>query len=753
MTKKAKRNPKKTGKKISKKSPKKSLKKVAKKTLPKVSKKAPVKPAKKIEKKPAKKVAPKALKKAPKKVAPKPSAKPPKKIKPTPTVEKPPVVQVTLPELKTEKKPLWIPSEERIKNANITKFIYFVNQKYKKSFRTYPELYQWSVDSIPDFWEAVWEFVDIKASKKYDQVVDDLTKFPGAKWFIGARLNFAENLLRYRDEHLAFIFRGETQKSAQMTYKELYWAVARLAKSLRESGIEPGDRVVGYMPNLMETAIGMLAATSIGAVWSSCATDIGPMAALDRLGQVEPKVLLTVDGYFYKGKPFSTIGNAAEVAKAIPTLKKVIVVPYAQEKPDISSIPNAILYDEFLSPEKEPKLEFEQLPFDHPVFIMFSSGTTGKPKCMVQGAGGILINHLKELILHTDLKREDRIFYITTCSWMMWNWLLSSLGVGATVVLYDGNPNYPDAYAMWKMVQDEKITIFGLSASYINYLRSEGIQPAKHYDLSSLREISQTGSVLSAEGFEWVYREVKQDLHFNSISGGTDINGCFAIGSPIQPVFAGELQGPALGMKVKAYDENGKPIWDKEGELVCEAPAPPMPLYFWNDPTGEKYRSAYFEFYPGVWRHGDYILMHSDTGGITFYGRSDAVLKPSGVRIGTAEIYNVVEKIEGIVDSLAIGQNWEGDQRIILFVKLAPGVQLTEELKNTIRKTLREKASPRHVPAIIMEMPDAPYTLNMKKVESAVTNIIHGRPVLNRDALMNPEVLDYFEKIVPELQK
>ena len=753
MTKKAKRNPKKTGKKISKKSPKKSLKKVAKKTLPKVSKKAPVKPAKKIEKKPAKKVAPKALKKAPKKVAPKPSAKPPKKIKPTPTVEKPPVVQVTLPELKTEKKPLWIPSEERIKNANITKFIYFVNQKYKKSFRTYPELYQWSVDSIPDFWEAVWEFVDIKASKKYDQVVDDLTKFPGAKWFIGARLNFAENLLRYRDEHLAFIFRGETQKSAQMTYKELYWAVARLAKSLRESGIEPGDRVVGYMPNLMETAIGMLAATSIGAVWSSCATDIGPMAALDRLGQVEPKVLLTVDGYFYKGKPFSTIGNAAEVAKAIPTLKKVIVVPYAQEKPDITSIPNAILYDEFLSPEKEPKLEFEQLPFDHPVFIMFSSGTTGKPKCMVQGAGGILINHLKELILHTDLKREDRIFYITTCSWMMWNWLLSSLGVGATVVLYDGNPNYPDAYAMWKMVQDEKITIFGLSASYINYLRSEGIQPAKHYDLSSLREISQTGSVLSAEGFEWVYREVKQDLHFNSISGGTDINGCFAIGSPIQPVFAGELQGPALGMKVKAYDENGKPIWDKEGELVCEAPAPPMPLYFWNDPTGEKYRSAYFEFYPGVWRHGDYILMHSDTGGITFYGRSDAVLKPSGVRIGTAEIYNVVEKIEGIVDSLAIGQNWEGDQRIILFVKLAPGVQLTEELKNTIRKTLREKASPRHVPAIIMEMPDAPYTLNMKKVESAVTNIIHGRPVLNRDALMNPEVLDYFEKIVPELQK
>jgi acetoacetyl-CoA synthetase len=336
---------------------------------------------------------------------------------------------------------------------------------------------------------------------------------------------------------------------------------------------------------------------------------------------------------------------------------------------------------------------------------------------------------------------------------MMWNWLMSSLGVGATVVLYDGNPNYPDAGAMWKLVQDEKVTVFGLSASYINYLRGEGMEPGKMADLSSLREISQTGSVLSAEGFEWVYRAVKKDLHFNSISGGTDINGCFAIGSPIQPVFAGELQGPALAMKVKAYDENGKPVWDKEGELVCEAPAPPMPLYFWNDPKGEKYKSAYFEQYPGVWRHGDYVVMHRDTGGITFYGRSDAVLKPSGVRIGTAEIYNVVEKLQEISDSLAIGQNWEGEQRIILFVKLAPGVPLTEELKNKIRKTLREQASPRHVPAIIMEMPEAPYTLNMKKVESAVTNIIHGRPVLNRDALSNPQVLDYFEKIVPELQK
>ncbi len=651
------------------------------------------------------------------------------------------------------KKPLWIPSQDRINNANMTRFIKFINERHGKDFKSYNELYQWSIDNIPDFWAAMWDFAEIKASKKYDIIVDDLKKFPGARWFLGAKLNFAENLLRYRDDRLAFIFRGETKKSAKMTYRELYWNVARLAKSLREIGVSPGDRVVAYMPNLIETVIGMLAATSIGAVWSSCATDIGPLAAIDRLGQVEPKVLITVDGYFYKGKPFNTLGNVDELVKGIPSLKKTIVVSYASEKPDISKIPNAVHYDEFLAQEKEPELKFEQLPFDHPVFIMFSSGTTGKPKCMVQSAGGILINHLKELILHTDLKRDDRIFYITTCSWMMWNWLQSSLGVGATIVLYDGNPNYPDGEAMWKMVEEEKITIFGLSATYINFLRSEGIKPGKKYDLSSLREISQTGSALSAEGFEYVYKEIKEDLHFNSISGGTDINGCFAIGSPIQPVYAGELQGPGLAMKIKAYDEYGKPVWDKQGELVCEAPAPSMPIYFWNDPDGSKYRSAYFEYYPNVWRHGDYIVIHSDTGGITFYGRSDAVLKPSGVRIGTAEIYNIVEKIEGIADSLAIGQNWEGDQRIILFVKLTPGTKLTEELKERIRKTLREKASPRHVPSIIMEMPDAPYTLNMKKVESAVTNIVHGRPVLNRDALINPGVLDYFEKIVPELQK
>jgi acetoacetyl-CoA synthetase len=384
---------------------------------------------------------------------------------------------------------------------------------------------------------------------------------------------------------------------------------------------------------------------------------------------------------------------------------------------------------------------------------MFSSGTTGKPKCMVQGAGGILINHLKELILHCDLKREDTIMYMTAPTWMMWNWLQSSLAVGAAMVLYDGNPTYPDPGTMWKLVQDENITVFGTSATYINYLRSGGFEPEKDYDLSSLREICQTGSPLSAEGFEYVYQAIKSDVHFNSIAGGTDINGCFAIGSPTLPTYAGELQSPGLGMKIKAYDEKGNSISDQQGELVCEAPAPPMPIYFWNDPGHGKYKEAYFTVYPNVWRHGDYILSHSDTGGVTFYGRSDAVLKPSGVRIGTAEIYNVVEKLGEITDSLAIGQNWEGDQRIILFVQMASGHSLTDDLKNKLRKALRDGASPRHVPALIINVPDIPYTFNMKKVESAVTNIINGRPVTNRDALTNPDSLDYYEKLLPTVQK
>ncbi|NJC98778.1 MAG: acetoacetate--CoA ligase [Anaerolineae bacterium] len=648
--------------------------------------------------------------------------------------------------------PLWTPSEERKRNANITRIIDEVNARHRLNLASYSDLYDWSVNQIPDFWAEVWDFADIKASKHYDKVVEDPSKFPGAKWFPGAKLNFAENLLRYRDDQIAFIFKGETQTSKRMTYAELYDSVARLAKSLKESGVGVGDRVVGYMPNLIETVIAMLAAASLGATWSSCATDIGPGAAIERLGQVQPKAMITADGYFYKGKRFDTLEHAAEVARGIPSLQKVIVVSYTREKPDISQLPNAVHYDEFLAKEGNLEIRYEQLPFDHPQYIMFSSGTTGKPKCLVQGAGGVLINHLKELILHTDLKRTDTIMYITSCSWMMWNWLVSSLAVGATIVLYDGNPNYPDPGAMWKLIQDEKITIFGCSASYIHFLKKEGMSPGKDYDLSSLREISQTGSPLSTDGFDYVYSDIKTDLHFNSISGGTDINGCFAAGSPISPVFAGELQSPALGMKIKSYDEKGHPILDEQGELVCEAPAPSMPLYFWNDPDVSKYHKAYFDVYPGVWRHGDYILIHGDTGGVTFYGRSDAVLKPSGVRIGTAEIYAQMENLPEIADSLAIGQNYQDDQRVILFVKLADGYSLTDELMDKIKKTLRENASPRHVPAVILETPDIPYTLNMKKVESAVTNILNGRAVTNKDALINPGSLGYYEEIVEQLK-
>ncbi len=650
------------------------------------------------------------------------------------------------------KQPLWVPSKERQAESNVSRFMEYLNRTHGLQISTYQQLYDWSVDELSDFWAVMWDFAGIKASRQYDLVIEDIHRFPGASWFPGARLNFAENLLRYRDDHLAIIFRGEAEKMSRMTYAQLYDAVGRLARSLRGLGVGVGDRVVGYMPNLPETAIAMLAATSIGAVWSSCATDIGPSAALERLGQVEPKVLFTADGYFYKGRTFDTLPHAAEVARGIPSLRTVVVVSYTADRPDITAVPQSVYWEDFLSTVSGVDIDFQQLPFDHPLYIMFSSGTTGKPKCIVQSAGGVLLNHLKELLLHTDLKREDRIFYITSCSWMMWNWLLTSLAVGATVVLYDGNPNYPGVSAMWDLIDEEQVTIFGCSASYLLFLKKEGFSPRRSAKLDSLREISQTGSPLSTEGFEYVYSEIKSDLHFNSISGGTDINGCFAAGVPILPVYAGELQGPALAMKINAYDEKGQLVRDQQGELVCEAPSPSMPIKFWNDPQGVKYHDAYFGVYPGVWRHGDYVLFHGDTGGITFYGRSDAVLKPSGVRIGTAEIYTQLEKLPEIADSLAVGQSWNDDQRVVLFVKLAPDYALTEELKDKIRRTLRENASPRHVPALIIETADIPYTLNMKKVESAVTNILNGRPVQNQDALINPASLAFYEQVAARLK-
>jgi len=631
----------------------------------------------------------------------------------------------------------------------MTRFIQYVNRRYGKQFKLYDELYQWSIDNIPDFWAAMWDFGVINASRRYDMVVDDLSKMPGAKWFVGSRLNFAENLLRYRDDRVAIIFKGEIGDAIRMTYAQLYVMVARLARSLREVGVCPGDRVVGFMPNMTETVVAMLAATSIGAVWSSCSPEFGVSAVLDRFGQIEPKVLFTANGYSYNGRLFDSLAGVAEIVGNLPTVRKVVVVPYTEENPDISSIPNAIIYERFLSEDSRPQIEFEQLPFDHPVYVMYSSGTTSLPKCIVQGPG-VLINHIKELELHTDLKRENTIFYFTTCGWMMWNWLVSSLAIGATVLLYDGSAFYPDPGALWKLAQDEKVTVFGTSARYIAAIEKEGLSPRRDYDLSPLRAVLSTGSPLPVEGFEYVYREVKEDLHLASISGGTDLNGCFAGANPIGPVYAGELQCRPLAMKVEAFDEAGKPIVDQKGELVCTAPFPSMPLYFWNDQDGTKYRRAYFERYPGVWQHGDFIEIKRDTCGIVIYGRSDATLNPGGVRIGTAEIYRQVETLEEIVDSVAVGQKWQSDERIILFVKLAEGVELTDELISKIKNNIRRNLSPRHVPARVIEVADIPYTKNMKKVELAVRNVIHGEPVINRDALVNPESLDLYSD-VPEL--
>ncbi|MCE7734117.1 MAG: acetoacetate--CoA ligase [Candidatus Heimdallarchaeota archaeon] len=650
---------------------------------------------------------------------------------------------------------LWEPSQDIIENANITKFIDFVSQKREIEISTYQELYDWSVDKIPDFWEDVWEFTDIRHSIKYENVVNNLDSFPPlTKWFPGSKLNFAQNLLRYRDNQVALLFKREDGMTQEMTYDELYSEVAKLSLSLSELGIKSGDRIVGYMPNIIETVVAMLATAGIGATWSSCGVELGADAAIDRLGQVTPKVLFSVDAYPYKGKSFDQLTKVKKVVENIETIEKVVIVQYYSKELNLSDIDHSISYVNFKSKEQVSEIKFEQLDFEHPLYIMFSSGTTGKPKSMVQGAGGVLINHLKELIFHTDLKRSDKLFYITSPSWMMWNWLISGLAVGATIVLFDGNPLHPDWSTIWDFIATEKITIFGCSASYLHYLKGINAEPNVNRDLSNLREISQTGSALSPEGFEFVYSKVKNDLHLNSISGGTDINGCFAGGIPILPVYAGELQGLILGMKVKAYDENANSIQDQQGELICESPSPSMPIYFWNDKENSKYSNAYFNYFKdrNVWRHGDYIVINGTTGGVTFYGRSDATLKPSGVRIGTAEIYNVVEEFAEISDSLAIGQNYGEDQRIILFIQLNQDYTLNEELISKINLELRSKASPRHVPSLIFEVSDIPYTFSGKKVESAVTNIIHGRKVTNRGALRNPESLDLFEELREKLK-
>lgn len=646
--------------------------------------------------------------------------------------------------------PIWEPSEERKRAANMTRFMDFVNERYGQSLNSYDDLYNWSVDNIPDFWASLWEFADIKASKPYDAVVTDVDKMLGARWFPGARLNFAENLLRYRDDKIALIFKGEAQEAVRLTYAQLYDQVARLAKSLRESGVTVGDRVSGYVPNMIESVVAMLAATSIGAIWSSCSPDFGIKGVLDRFKQVEPKLLFTANGYSYKGKLHYSLERVSSILEDIPSIQRVVVIPYTERKADISNIPKSIHYEDFIAKDTGLEIQFEQLPFDHPPYIMYSSGTTGVPKCIIHKAGGQLIQHIKELMLHSDLKREDTIFYFATCGWGMWNWLVSSLWVGATVLLFDGSPFYPDPGLLFRLAQDEKISVFGTSPRYLAELERAGVKPAKEYNLSSLKTIISTGSPLSVENYQFVYRDIKKDVFLNNFSGGTEIISCFGIGNPISPIYQGEMQGMGLGMKVKIFDPEGNSVVGQEGELVCTAPFPSMPVGFWNDENNQRYISTYFEVYPNVWHHGDYAEI-TDTGGLIIHGRSDATLNPGGVRIGTAEIYRQMETLGEIEDSIVVGQNWDNDTRVVLFVKLAEGVELNEDLISKIIATIRSNLTPRHVPAKIVAVDDIPYTRSGKKVELAVKNVIHNRPVTNIDALGNPEVLELY-KDLEELQ-
>jgi acetoacetyl-CoA synthetase len=644
---------------------------------------------------------------------------------------------------------LWQPSAERIRNTNMHHFIQHVNARHGKNFHSYGDLYAWSVTESPTFWQTLWDYAGVVHSRSFDEVVNDINKMPGARWFEGARLNFAENLLQYRDDRIALSFKGETRPTMSITYNQLYRQVARLAESLRDMGIQPGDRIAGFMPNMIETVVAMLAVISIGAIWSSCSPDFGIKGVLDRFGQIEPRILFTADGYLYNGKEFDSLDRVSEIIKELPSIEKIVVVPYKDMEPDVASMSKTILFEDFLAREAED-LTFAQLPANHPLYILYSSGTTGVPKCIVHGAAGTLLQHIKELKLHSDVNREDTIFYFTTCGWMMWNWLVSSLALGARIFLYDGSPFHPDPDAMWQMAQEEKITIFGTSAKYLAALEKAGVKPGESFDLTSLKAILSTGSPLSAESFGFVYREIKEDLCLSSISGGTDIISCFALGNPMGPVYASELQCRGLGMKVEAYDEQGSSVIGQKGELVCTMSAPSMPIYFWNDPSSTKYREAYFDVYPGVWRHGDYIEI-TEHGGVIIYGRSDATLNPGGVRIGTAEIYRQVETIPEIVDSLAVGQDWDNDVRIVLFVKLREDIKFTSELVDRIKTIIRENCTPRHVPAKCLEVADIPYTISGKKVELAVQNILHGREVKNKDALANPEALDCYVDL-PELK-
>jgi acetoacetyl-CoA synthetase len=652
--------------------------------------------------------------------------------------------------------PVWTPTPEAVARANLTRF----TARYRPG-ASYPELWQWSVDHPEEFWPAVWAFTGVIAEERPGRPPWD-TVFVGGgrmappdakrgpRWFPGARLNFAENLLRHGDEREALVFWNEQGRQRAFTFAELRHETGRYADALAASGVGSGDRVAGLMPNVPETVVAMLAAASLGAVWSSCSPDFGEQAVLDRFGQIRPRVLFVADQYRYAGKVIDLAGRTARIAGALPEVEQVVVVPYTggpadrrtgEQAPARSrSVALAEWLDGAVRRSGGPPV---RLPFDHPLYIVYSSGTTGLPKCIVHGAGGTLVQHLKELVLHTDLTREDRIFYYTTCGWMMWNWLVSSLGVGATVVLYDGAPLAPETDILWRMAAAERVTVFGTSAKYLALAEKEQIEPGARHDLSPLRAILSTGSPLAVHSYDYVYGRIKRDLHLASISGGTDLISCFALGNPTAPVWRGELQCRGLGMAVDVYDPSGRPLVGTPGELVCTRPFPSMPVAFWNDADGSRYRAAYFEHFPGVWRHGDWAE-RTDHDGLVIYGRSDATLNPGGVRIGTAEIYRQVERLPEVLESLVVAQDWEDDVRVVLFVRLRDGLVLDDALRERIRAEIRAQASPHHVPKKILQVPDLPRTINGKLSELAVRAVIHGRPVGNADALANPASLDLF---------